>query len=268
MIGMLRDMRIVPVAVVATGALLALKFMGLALEGGYMFAGLGREEPTRAAGPVPGPASAPPARKSWAQDVLGFPDVTGSVPAPSSADAAKGKAKVPEAPLREGVPVRLNQELPQSPAERALLERLQERRKEIETRAQEIEARESLLQASEQRLEARLAELKQMEQKVTEAAVRQDESEAAKFKTLVTMYENMKAKDAARIFDRLDMRVLLEVASQINPRRMSDILGQMSPEAAERLTVELANRYGANVKAGGTQQPLSALPKIEGRRAD
>ena len=54
------------------------------------------------------------------------------------------------------------------------------------------------------------------------------------------MYENMKAKDAARIFDRLDMRILLEVATQINPRRMSDILAQMSPEAAERLTVELA----------------------------
>ncbi len=33
-----------------------------------------------------------------------------------------------------------------------------------------------------------------------------DESEAARFKSLVTMYENMKAKDAAKIFDRLDMQ--------------------------------------------------------------
>ena len=59
------------------------------------------------------------------------------------------------------------------------------------------------------------------------------------------MYENMKPKDAAKIFDRLDIRVLIEVANQINPRRMSDILAQMSPEAAERLTVELANRRRA-----------------------
>ena len=31
-------------------------------------------------------------------------------------------------------------------------------------------------------------------------------SEAARIKNLVTMYENMKPKDAARVFDRLDMR--------------------------------------------------------------
>jgi hypothetical protein len=46
-----------------------------------------------------------------------------------------------------------------------------------------------------------------------------------------------------------------------NPRRMSDILGQMSSEADERLTVELANRATAsaerNIDAGN-------LPKIEG----
>jgi flagellar motility protein MotE (MotC chaperone) len=36
------------------------------------------------------------------------------------------------------------------------------------------------------------------------------------------------------------LRVLIEVASQINPRRMSDTMAQMQPEAAERLTIELA----------------------------
>jgi hypothetical protein len=42
---------------------------------------------------------------------------------------------------------------------------------------------------------------------------------------------------------------------------MAEILGQMSPEAAERLTVELANR--ANGAKPGTDQ----LPKIDGRPA-
>ena len=84
--------------------------------------------------------------------------------------------------------------------------------------------------------------------------------QASRFKNLVTMYDNMKAKDAAKIFDRLDMRVLLEVASQINPRRMSDIMAQMQPEAAERLTIDLAARAK---EQGGTPE----LPKIEGRPA-
>ena len=60
------------------------------------------------------------------------------------------------------------------------------------------------------------------------------------------MYETMKPKEAAKIFDRLDIKVLLEVASQIKPQRMSEIMAQMTPEAAERLTVELAARSGSD----------------------
>jgi flagellar motility protein MotE (MotC chaperone) len=67
----------------------------------------------------------------------------------------------------------------------------------------------------------------------------------------------MKPKDAARVFDRLDLRVLLEVSTQINPRRMSDILAQMSSEAAERLTVELATRAKDRAPA--------ELPRIVGQ---
>jgi flagellar motility protein MotE (MotC chaperone) len=70
----------------------------------------------------------------------------------------------------------------------------------------------------------------------------------------------MKPKDAARVFDRLEMPVLIEIASHIAPRKMSDILGLMSSEAAERLTVELARR--ANGDRSGSS---SELPKIEGK---
>ena len=56
------------------------------------------------------------------------------------------------------------------------------------------------------------------------------------------------------------MPVLIEIASQIAPRKMSDILGLMSPEAAERLTVELAHRATGEKSAGDGE-----LPKIEGK---
>jgi flagellar motility protein MotE (MotC chaperone) len=57
------------------------------------------------------------------------------------------------------------------------------------------------------------------------------------------------------------MKILMDVATQINPRRMSDILAQMSPEAAEKLTVELAN----NSKSSGDKSSIANLPKIEGK---
>jgi len=161
---------------------------------------------------------------------------------------------------------------PVSPSERAILERLQERRKSLEARARELDMRETLLKATEKQLESRVKDLKQAGRpRGTQAAKqdnkqgdnqgdKQDEEIAERLKGLVSMYENMKAKDAARIFDRLDLRILAELAGQINPRRMADILANMSPEAAERLTVEFANR--GNI----LRSPAPAdLPKIEGR---
>jgi flagellar motility protein MotE (MotC chaperone) len=57
------------------------------------------------------------------------------------------------------------------------------------------------------------------------------------------------------------MKILVDVSTQMNPRKMSEIMGLMSPDAAERLTVELANRASAQPKTPSPDQ----LPKIEGK---
>ena len=119
--------------------------------------------------------------------------------------------------------------------------------------------RENLLKATEKRLDAKVAELKDAEARVNTAMGKRDKAEAERFKSIVAMYENMKSKDAARILERLDMKILVEVATQINPRKMSEILAQMTPEAAERLTVELARRSDPK------PQSPDQLPKIEGK---
>ena len=146
-----------------------------------------------------------------------------------------------------------------SQAERAILERLTERRQELDQRERELAMRETMLQAQEKKLDEKVAELKDVEAKIQAATQKKQDAEVAKLKGVVTMYENMKAKDAAKIFDRLDIRLATEVAFQIAPRRMSDILALMSPEAAERLTVELANRNSDKAQAAPD------LPKIDGR---
>ena len=113
------------------------------------------------------------------------------------------------------------------------------------------------------RLEARIGELKAIEARIGETERKRDDEAKAKIEGLVTMYEAMKAKDAARILGRLDLPVLLAVAERMNPRKMADILAAMDPEPAQRLTVELATR-------GERRKPAEAraaqeLPKIEAR---
>jgi flagellar motility protein MotE (MotC chaperone) len=245
-----RDIRVIPVVLVAVFGLAVLKVAGLVIDGGYVF--------------DYNPQST---RKSWAQDSFNFPggprgdpaDITGSVHEKPKEEPPKPGAPAAEASKPDGVLVEQNvQQI--SPSERAILERLQTRRQELETRAREIDIRESLLKSAEKRIESKVEELKATEARITTATGQKAETEAARMKGLITTYEGMKPKDAAKVFDRLEMSVLFEIASQIAPRKMSDILGLMSPEAAERLTVEMARRAGSERSAAAAE-----LPKIEGK---
>jgi flagellar motility protein MotE (MotC chaperone) len=286
---LVREFRLLPVVLLATILLLGLKVLGLVLDGGYTLADLDFSSPQTDAATdvrtVPraavtrADALAPPPRKSsWAQDMFNFPEVTGSVdkkpeekPAEKTAEpkgehgAAPAKpvdAKAPPPdPKGGGTRVPLDTNGVASPAERAILERLGERRQELDARARELEIRENLLKSAEKRLDDRVNELKTMESQAGSSAQKKDADEAARLKGLVTMYENMKAKDAAKIFDRLEMSVLVAVVTQMKPRTMADIMGQMQPENAERLTVELAGR-ASNAAAAA---PAAELPKIESR---
>jgi len=234
-----------------------LKIAGLVLDGGYVF----DYQPNK------------PAKMSWAQENLGFPGARKSIRmtlpvrthgAPKEEkkeEAPKPAAPGTEPPKSDGTVV-FPEQSPQSvsPSERAILERLQTRRQELEQRAREVEIRESLLKAAEKRIDGRVEEMKATEARISGASGQKAEQDAARFKGIITMYEGMKPKDAAKVFDRLEMSVLYEIASQIAPRKMSDILGLMQPEAAERLTVELARRAGSDKSASTAE-----LPKIEGK---
>jgi flagellar motility protein MotE (MotC chaperone) len=249
-----RNIRVIPVVLIAIFGLAVLKIAGLVIDGGYVF----DYQPDKA-------------RRSWAQETFNFPgnkidpaDITGSVHEKPAEEAAKEAAKPavppPEAAKPVGVVIYPEQGQSVSPSERAILERLQARRLELEARAREIDIRESLLKAAEKRIESRVEEMKAVESRITSAATQKNEADAARFKGIITMYESMKPKDAAKVFDRLEMSVLFEIASQIAPRKMSDILGLMSPEAAEKLTTEMARRAGSDKAAS-----VADLPKIEGK---
>jgi flagellar motility protein MotE (MotC chaperone) len=127
-----------------------------------------------------------------------------------------------------------------SKAELSVLESLAARRVELQKRAETLDMREQILVAAEKRVEDRIAELKEIEQKINAQITEIDEAQEEKMAGLVSMYEGMKPKDAARIFERLDMGVLLDVVKRMQPRKMSAVLAAMDPVVAQDLTVELA----------------------------
>lgn len=152
---------------------------------------------------------------------------------------------------------------PASPAERALLERLQQRREELDQRSRDLDTRENLLRAAEKRVQDRIDELKRLEASVGALEQKKTDAETARVKSLVVMYEAMKPKDAARIFDRLDLAVLMQLASAMKPAKVADVLAAMDADAAQRLTVALAAKDAEKPAADG--QSATELPKIEGQ---
>ncbi len=123
-----------------------------------------------------------------------------------------------------------------------ILQSLSARREKIDKWEEEVRTKENLLAATEVRLGKRIDEIKTLEQNVRTLLAQYEKQEDANIRSLVKIYENMKPKDAARIFDELEMPVLLMVADRMAERKAAPILAKMDPKKAKELTVELAEQ--------------------------
>jgi flagellar motility protein MotE (MotC chaperone) len=149
-------------------------------------------------------------------------------------------------------------------SESALLQRLGDRRAELDKRESDLGMREALVAAAEKKLDERTKQLEDLETQVKALVDQKQAAEDANFKAIVSMYETMKPKDAAKIFDTLDLSVLIKVAQAMNPRKMSPVLAAMSPRPAEALTTAFAiNNSPIPATTGG--EDLAALPQIVGK---
>ena len=120
-----------------------------------------------------------------------------------------------------------------------LLQKLAERRVQIDARAREMETREAMLAAAESRIDRKIQEFKALQATIESLVKTYDEQQGTKLKSLVKIYENMKPKDAARIFEELEMEVLLKVAERMKERSLAPIMAKMNPQRARDVTVEL-----------------------------
>lgn len=257
------NVRVLPLLVIAGLCLFCLKAMGLLLSGSYVLSGVA---PASAQNPQTQNAAAEPAAQSnqAGGDEGSSPGGETTEPRKMAAagdDVMAGKdEKKPskDKPDPKQVDVTSVGEIGgTTKSEMAVLKGLANRRKTLEARAREIELRENLLKAAEKRVEGRIAELKAIQSRIEGELKKSDDNNKAQYQRLVKMYAGMKPKDAARIFDRLEMNVLTGLVSQMKPRVMSAILAAMKPAMAERLTLEIANRGKPKAKSA------ASLPKIQ-----
>ena len=201
------------------------------------------------------PDATPPVGEAASKDVSKDGSKKGEAAAQSAEAPTTEPAKQPGAD-NEAISV------PETPdSEKTLLQRLAARRATLEEREKALLEREALAAAAEQRLEARIAELKAADAEL-KTALEARKAEQTNLKPLVIMYEAMKPKDAARIFEKLQLADLLPVAQAMNPRKLSDVLAQVDPAVAGRITVGLAPflRKVPGTDQNGTVPELPDLP--------
>jgi flagellar motility protein MotE (MotC chaperone) len=185
----------------------------------------------------------------------------GDAPAPAPAPAAKAAAPAAAAPA-EGppmcLPVDLAKEAGISAAEFRLLQSLQERRQTLDARERDIVTRENVIKAADMRVQERMASLKQVEAGIQRLLGQLDEAESQRIASLVKVYEKMKPKDAAEVFEGLDDDVLLKIASRMKEQPLSLILAKVEPTRARRITAMLAAMDAPPAPAA--RPPVAAPP--------
>lgn len=137
-----------------------------------------------------------------------------------------------------------------SRSELDLLQDLAVRRNELDERSRQIDMRERLLEATENRIDDKIIQLKDLETRIQAVVATYEQNENEQMDSLVKVYETMKPKDAAKIFETLDNNIQLDVAIRMKEARMAPILAAMSADKAKDLTHMLATR--------------AKLPTIEG----
>ncbi len=199
----LRAPRLLPLTITAMTALLGVKCTGLVLAAAPAM-------PATSSQPAPTPVAPPVAAAEKKPDGV-------------------AAAALPAAPAP----------MP-SEAERRVLLDLRKRHDELDAREAAMRTQASVLAAAGQKLDQRVGELKSLQTRLEQLDAERRQREDRDWQGLVTVYEKMKPREAARIFDDMEMPVLVKLVDRMKEAKAAAILAAMRPDKARETTTELA----------------------------
>lgn len=206
-------LRPLPIIMVALVAIFGFKLNGLWQDASSFFVA------------TPALAQSEPAQ-GLAENASGEKDSTGEADQAAGDDAADDEVDVTE--LSRG--------------EIELLQDLATRRKKLDSRERGLDMRERVIQVTEGRVTKKLSEIKKIQTDIQSKIQQYDDVQKARLDRMVKVYESMKPKDAAKIFNTLDLEVLLPVAERMKAAKIAGVMSKMEAQAAKILTTRLSTR--------------------------
>lgn len=129
-----------------------------------------------------------------------------------------------------------------SPEEIILLKKLSERRKLLQEENERIQTQTNILNAIEKNIEKKIQQLQEIEKKIQQSSKNNNTNKQNRLKSFVKIYENMPPKNAAHIFNELDITLVVKIISHMKEIKVSNILSNMNLEKAKQVSIYLSKK--------------------------
>ncbi len=110
----------------------------------------------------------------------------------------------------------------------------------LNRKQEELARKEQDLRALEKEINSRLEEMQVLEQRLQIMLKDAEETKDSKFRHLVDVLSNMKAREAAKVLETLDERIAVRVLADMRGRQAGEILTYVNPVKAAKLSESLA----------------------------
>ena len=123
-----------------------------------------------------------------------------------------------------------------------LLAELLRREERVKQREDKIMEKEKALEIANGAIDMRLATLQEAEESLRATLAVADKAAETDLTQLTDVYQNMKPKDAAALFETMDPTFASGFLSRMPPEAAASILAGLSPDAAYTISVVMAGR--------------------------
>ena len=130
----------------------------------------------------------------------------------------------------------------------AVIQILKKREDKIRKHEQIISLREKALEETAKKINQRILALKDVEDQLQKTIVQVQTASESDLQKLIAVYENMKPKDAAKIFQAMDANFAAGFLALMQPTISASIMSELDAELAYSISAVLAGRNARAAK--------------------
>lgn len=189
--------------------------------------------------------------RPWAKDLKGDAESSSPDASPAPAPALAALPMTPAAPPADAA-------LPAaSCTDPALRAAIAEQKADVSARTRHLGEAEAVLAAAETRATAQIQKLSAIKRDVEALMQQRSNLQQEDLKRMVTIYETMKPRDAARIFNDLETDIIIDVLDRMAERRSAPIIAELEDGKAREVTRLVLQRRAL---PGDRPPPPAPLP--------